>query len=51
MDYSDAYIKAYQNLRDAYFAANEKDFAEAEKYALELVLAAQAMLYDIQNRK
>ena len=51
MDYADAYIKAFQNLRDAYYAANEKDFATAEKHALELVAAAQALLQDIQNKK
>ena len=51
MDYADAYIQAFQNLRDAYFTANEKNFEAAERHAVKLVEAAQALLQDIQNKK
>lgn len=51
MDYADAYIKAFQSLRDTYYHANEKDFATAEQHAIKLVAAAQALLQDIQNKK
>ena len=50
MDYADAYIQAFQNLRDAYFAANERNFEAAEQHAVKLVDAAQALLKDIKNK-
>jgi hypothetical protein len=51
MDYSDAYIRVHHALRDAYTAANEKDYQNAEVFALKLVEAAQELLADIQNKK
>jgi hypothetical protein len=51
MDYSDAYLRAFYALRDTYRYANEKNFAEAEKHAADLVLAAKALLADIQEKK
>ena len=51
MDYSDASIKIRGLLRDAYNAANEKDYERAEEFGLLLVAAAQALLQDIRNKK
>jgi hypothetical protein len=51
MDYADAYIKVHQMLRDTYNAANEKNFEQAEEYAVLLLAAAQALVQDIRNKK
>ena len=51
MDYADAYIRVHHSLRNTYNAANEKNYDQAERYAIELVEAAQALLQDIQHKK
>jgi hypothetical protein len=51
MDYADAYIKVHQMLREAYNAANEKRYDQAEEFGLLLVAASQALLQDIRNKK
>lgn len=51
MDYSEAYIRAFYSLRDAYTAANNKNLDQAEVYAVDLLLAAKALLADVQDKK
>jgi hypothetical protein len=51
MDYSEAYVRASQSLRDIYNKANEKNFDLAESHAVDLLLLAKVLLADIQNKK
>jgi len=51
MDYADSAIKIRQLLRDAYNAANEKDYDQAERFGLLLVAESFAFLQDIKQKK
>jgi hypothetical protein len=51
MDYSEAYIRAFHNLREAYNKVNSGDLEAAEVHAADVLLAAKVLLAEIQDKK